>query len=155
MRTSPGLSMQRFTLKQMLDYIRIDELNPAYSAALKLYWARYGEPMKGSTRAVFATGTGHVIKVPYSYEGQEANLAEAAHWAAGVGVPLAPTELLGVDQLPSEVVSASAGSDLVIVRATEVQIVPEGYEVPPWAHRLKDGPQVGWLPDGTLVAYDL
>ncbi|EIU10066.1 hypothetical protein MA5S0921_3164 [Mycobacteroides abscessus 5S-0921] len=152
----PGRSLE-LSFSQMVDYIRIDELNPAYATALAAYRKLYGEPLIGSTRAVFLTGSGHVIKVPYSIEGEEANRIESQHVATASEVPLTPTEALVEADLPDDVVAADDGRTLLIVRAVEVQLVPEGYSghLPSWVAKLPDGQQVGWLSDGSLVAFDL
>lgn len=152
----PGRSLE-LSFSQMADYIRIDELNTAYATALATYREMHGEPVIGSTRAVFITGSGHVIKVPYSIEGEEANRSESQHEVAVSDIPLTPTEALVEADLPAEVIAADDGRPLLIVRAVEVQPVPVDYSgrLPAWVAKLPDGEQVGWLADGSLVAFDL
>lgn len=152
----PGRSLE-LSFSQMVECIRIDELNTAYAVALVAYRKIYGEPLIGSTRAVFLTGSGHVIKVPYSIEGEEANRVESQHAAAASDIPFTPTEALVEVDLPDGVVAADDGRTLLIVRALEVQPVPVNYSgrLPDWVKNLPDGEQVGWLADGSLVAFDL
>ncbi|SIL99080.1 Uncharacterised protein [Mycobacteroides abscessus subsp. abscessus] len=151
----PGRILE-LSFSQMVDYIRIDDLNIAYAVALVAYRTMHGAPLVGSTRAVFPTGSGHVIKVPYSIEGEEANRIESRH-AAVSDIPLTPTETLVEMDLPDDVVAADDGRPLLIVRAQEVQPVPVNYSgrLPDWVKNLPDGEQVGWLADGSLVAFDL
>lgn len=152
----PGRSLE-LSFSQMVEYIRIDGLNTAYATALATYRKMYGEPLIGSTRAVFITSSGHVIKVPYSIEGEEANLIESRHATVASNIPLTPTEALVEADLPDDVVAADDGRTLLIVQAVEVQPVPEGYSghLPGWVAKLPDGEQIGWLADGSLVAFDL
>ncbi len=152
----PGRSLE-LSFSQLVDYIRIDELNAAYATALAAYRKLYGEPLIGSTRAVFLTGSGHVIKVPYSIEGEEANRTESQRVATASDIPFTPTEALVEVDLPDGVVAADDGRTLLIVRALEVQPVPVNYSgrLPDWVKNLPDGEQVGWLADGSLVAFDL
>jgi hypothetical protein len=152
---SPSLSLD-VSLAQMLDSIRIDGLNSAYAVALTWYWSRFGAPMIGSTRAVFAIGHGKVVKVPYDYQGEEANIAEAAH--ADPAIPFTPTNLLSRDGVPTEILAADDGRPFALAIAEEVTPVlvndDEDHRLA-WVQQLADGPQIGRLLDGTLVAYDL
>jgi hypothetical protein len=56
------------------------------------------------------------------------------------------------------ILAADDGRPLVLAVAAEVTPVFVGGEDgrwPLWVRQLGDGPQIGYLADGTLVAYDL
>ena len=116
---------------------------PDHADLIRVFTSRYGQPMLGGTRAVFDLQDGTVAKVAVSDEGMMANAREAAHTDSFI--PLAPCR---IDWDPDLEVSY-----LIMDRVDPVYTIAYK-DLPPWASWV-DCAQVGRLPDGTLVAYDL
>lgn len=142
--------VMRENLIQRFGYIASDDLLYALDACevdgveemLVRYAAQYGAPMVGSTRAVFDTGDGWVIKIPLNWDGICANSREA-DWT-NVHIPLAPCHI------------AWKGDDQPVLRMQRVMVIPDAEQrvLPSWVAEV-DCAQVGYLPDGRLVAFDL
>ena len=105
---------------------------------------RYGQPELGTSRIVFDSSQGYVLKVPYSDEGLIANVRELG-WCQPE-IPLARYEL----------VFSAAGPQLPLLKMERVERVLPGRfgELPDWCQRV-DGIQVGYTAAGELVAFDL
>lgn len=89
---------------------------------------------------MFVLGNGTVVKVPYDYQGEEANVAEAEH--ADPGIPLAPTRLLARDDMPAKILAADDGRPLALAIAEQVTpaSVDDDRCWPAWVQQLGDGP---------------
>ena len=112
-------------------------------ACLARHRSRYGPPIgRGRHRVVFADGDDWVIKVPCTEDGMLDNVREARH--DDPGIPLASCELL--DDHPD-------GVPLLRMRRIREVVLPHSQQ-PEWVGFVDCG-QVGYLPDGTLVAFDL
>lgn len=127
-----------------LDHLSVEErVQLLLDACAARYRRRYGPPIgRGRNRAVFADGDDWVIKVPVNEDGMLDNARESAH--ADPGIPLAPCEL--IDDHPD-------GVPVLRMRRVREVFIPHA-EQPFWMGFVDCG-QVGYLPDGTLVAYDL
>lgn len=103
----------------------------------------YGTPQIGRTRAVFDTEDGNVLKIPYTDEGFIANRGEVmTSEAEDAYIPIAKCwhdEKDGVSVLVMEKVTPAKA---------------DYKNMPDWIYSVDCG-QVGYLPDGRLVAYDL
>ncbi|WP_051047419.1 hypothetical protein [Nocardia asiatica] len=154
--SSPQRWWASAALPRLVATIREAQLPWACAIALTAYHQLYGVPLLGRTRAVYRTGGGHVIKIPHTWEGLHANHVEAdlAH-ASHPEIPMAPTELVPVEHLPA-VVAAAHGRNAGIARAQEVAPVrvSDYSKFPMWVRHI-DCAQVGYLPCGRLVAYDI
>jgi hypothetical protein len=121
-----------------LDACEIDGVD----VMLRRYAARYGSPMVGQTRAVFDIGDGWVVKLPLNWDGICANSHEA-DWTS-IDIPLAPCHIVWNDDDQPV---------LRMQRVTEALHIDRA-DLPRWTDWV-DCAQVGYLPDGKLVAFDL
>lgn len=103
----------------------------------------YGTPDIGRTRAVFDTQDGNVIKIPYTDEGFMANHREVT--TSNTEDPYIPIAKCQHEEKDGVAV-------LVMEKVTPTKA--NYNEMPDWVMSVDCG-QVGYLPDGRLVAYDL
>lgn len=100
----------------------------------------------GTTRAVFSDGADHVLKVPIGQQGITANRSEVAGFRSGVGLPVAPCEIVHHRIL---------GEDVPLVRMVRVNTDVDRSDQPSWAARIEDR-QVGIsTTTGEWVAFDI
>lgn len=94
------------------------------------------------TRKVYDRGDGYVVKVALNDEGLIANMREA-NWDSDY-IPLAPCHFDWPDPC----------RDAVLIMEKIARFPDYGEQLPEWTMSV-DCAQVGYLADGTLVAYDL
>ena len=128
-----------------------------FSAAKPFFDAGYKFIGCGCYRAVFELGDHDVLKVPLTPRGVEANEREAEVFKLG-GFPLENDEVIEVKLAPCRLMDINGIEVLVMTRVRPVNEIRTQAGVqdvlPDWV-ALIDDEQVGYLPDGTLVAYDL
>lgn len=99
---------------------RRHDFPPGYLLALQIFTDRYDVPLLGRTRAVFRTGTGHVIKVPHTWDGIDANYTEAdASQQTRFSIPVTPTDILTGPDLPATIAESLDGEIAWITRAAK------------------------------------
>ena len=109
---------------------------------LKALGCCLGQPQLGSTRACFTVGEKWVLKVPLTWQGESANFLEADH--VNPDIPLAQCRLH----------ESSHGPVLLWMRRVKPVTYSPQRRLPAWTNFV-DCAQVGYMPDGRLVAYDL
>lgn len=133
-------------LPGMITFDDEEAFEAAAMAVAKRLAARMEDAGQGRTRRAFFTPSGkHVVKVPLSWAGAEDNGTEAATYAARRGDPdcvLAPCRMSSVNGFPV----------LVMKRLDTFHLPP--YEMLPQWTQCFDCCQVGFTPEGKLLAFD-
>lgn len=140
------------------DNFRYDPTDDRYLDLLEPLTKIYDVPLVSRTRVVFRTGDGHVIKVPITNEGEMANINEFNYSQnENSYIPVTPTEQYRDSFIPDDLfVIIAQEVTPAHISSTSANYIDDGEacDFPDWVRGV-DCQQVGYLPDGRLVAYDL